>query len=70
MIIALGLDTAKGDPTGTWSLNGNDFFANGKLLGELHLPTLVAQEGGYDSRVLGINASHFFKGLWVGMFLE
>ncbi|WP_321394561.1 acetylpolyamine amidohydrolase [uncultured Desulfuromusa sp.] len=70
LIIALGLDTAKGDPTGTWSLNGNDFFANGKLLGELHLPTLVVQEGGYDSRVLGINASHFFKGLWVGMFLE
>lgn len=70
LIVALGLDTAKGDPTGTWSLTGDDFFANGKLLGELHLPTLVVQEGGYDSRVLGINARHFFKGLWVGTFLE
>ncbi|MCW8859656.1 MAG: acetylpolyamine amidohydrolase [Deltaproteobacteria bacterium] len=70
LVIALGLDTAKGDPTGTWSLNGEDFFANGKLLGELHLPTLVVQEGGYDSRALGNNARHFFKGLWVGTFLE
>ncbi|MEE4254937.1 MAG: acetylpolyamine amidohydrolase [Desulfuromusa sp.] len=70
LVIALGLDTATGDPTGTWSLNGEDFFANGKLLGELHLPTLVVQEGGYDSRALGNNARQFFKGLWVGTFLE
>lgn len=70
LVIALGLDTAKGDPTGTWSLTGEDFFANGKLLGELHLPTLVVQEGGYDSRALGNNARHFFKGLWVGTYLE
>ncbi|SDZ96291.1 Acetoin utilization deacetylase AcuC [Desulfuromusa kysingii] len=69
-IIALGLDTAKGDPTGTWSLNGEDFFANGLLIGKLHLPTLVVQEGGYDSRALGSNARQFFQGLWAGTFLE
>lgn len=68
LVIALGLDTANGDPTGTWSLHKEDFFANGQLLGKLHLPTLVVQEGGYDSRVLGINALHFFKGLWLGAF--
>ena len=68
LVVALGLDTAKGDPTGTWSLLKEDFFANGNLLGKLNLPILVVQEGGYDSRVLGVNARHFFKGLWSGTF--
>ncbi len=70
LIIALGLDTAKGDPTDTWSLETDDFFANGKQLGALRLPTLVVQEGGYDSRALGRNALSFFKGLWDGTFVD
>jgi len=68
LIIALGLDTANGDPTGTWSLKGPDFVENGRMLAELGLPTVVIQEGGYDSRVLGSNARQFFKGLWEGTF--
>jgi acetoin utilization deacetylase AcuC-like enzyme/GNAT superfamily N-acetyltransferase len=64
LVISLGLDTAKGDPTGSWSLLAKDFTLNGALLGELGLPTLVVQEGGYKTRTLGINARHFFKGLW------
>jgi acetoin utilization deacetylase AcuC-like enzyme len=63
LIIALGLDTAEGDPTGTWSLRQDDFFTNGQTIGLLRLPTLVVQEGGYDTRVLGINARRFFEGL-------
>jgi acetoin utilization deacetylase AcuC-like enzyme len=38
------------------------------MLAELGLPTVVIQEGGYDSRVLGSNARQFFKGLWEGTF--
>ena len=68
LVVALGLDTANGDPTGTWSLKGPDFVENGRLLAALDLPTVVVQEGGYDSRVLGSNARHFFKGLWEGTF--
>ncbi|MFO7559482.1 MAG: histone deacetylase family protein [Desulfobacterales bacterium] len=64
LIIALGLDTAKGDPTGSWSLKAKDFHLNGKLIGELKLPTLIIQEGGYNHRNLGVNARHFFNGLW------
>ncbi|MCA9048719.1 MAG: histone deacetylase family protein, partial [Planctomycetaceae bacterium] len=41
LIIALGLDTGKGDPTGTWSLGPGDFEKNGRLIGELRLPTVV-----------------------------
>ena len=66
----LGLDSAKGDPTGSWSLRAADFEANGRLLGELGLPTLVVQEGGYDIRSLGVNARNFFSGLAQGIGLS
>ena len=64
MIVALGLDTAKGDPTGTWMLSVKDFYLNAKMLARLNLPTLFIQEGGYRNRFLGINARSFFKGFY------
>lgn len=64
LVVALGLDTAKADPTGTWSLKEKDFEANGHMIGSLKLPTLVVQEGGYRVRSLGANARNFFLGLW------
>ncbi|MDH3330427.1 MAG: GNAT family N-acetyltransferase [Desulfobulbaceae bacterium] len=63
LIVALGLDPAKGDPTGTWSLMAKDFRVNGEAIGSLGLPTVVVQEGGYRSRTLGKNALSFFNGL-------
>ena len=66
LVLALGLDTAKGDPTGTWSLTAADFRRNGLAVGALGLPTLVVQEGGYRTRTLGVNARAFFEGLWEG----
>jgi len=66
LVVALGLDTAKGDPTGTWSLMAKDFEENGRLIGTLGLPTLVVQEGGYRTRTLGQNARNFFRGLVQG----
>ncbi|MCB0731961.1 MAG: acetylpolyamine amidohydrolase, partial [Ignavibacteriae bacterium] len=66
LVLALGLDPAKGDPTGTWSLSASDFEENGKMIGKLKIPTLVVQEGGYKVRSLGINARRFFEGLWKG----
>ncbi|MFH1078784.1 MAG: acetylpolyamine amidohydrolase [Pseudomonadota bacterium] len=67
LVIALGLDVAKGDPTGTWTLQARDFEENGRMVGLLRLPTLIVQEGGYNSRDIGINARHFFVGLWNSM---
>jgi acetoin utilization deacetylase AcuC-like enzyme len=68
LVVALGLDPARGDPTGTWSLSAGDFRSNGVLIGELNLPTLVIQEGGYRARTLGANALAFFAGLHDGVF--
>ncbi|HEY8505983.1 MAG TPA: hypothetical protein VIL46_15465, partial [Gemmataceae bacterium] len=66
LVVALGLDPAKGDPTGTWSLTARDFDLNGRMIGGLHRPTLVVQEGGYRTRTLGVNARSFFEGLLRG----
>lgn len=63
LVIALGLDTAKSDPTGTWGLYAADFHKVGEVIGALNLPTLVVQEGGYRTQTLGTNARHFFSGL-------
>jgi acetoin utilization deacetylase AcuC-like enzyme len=68
LVIPLGLDTAKEDPTGSWTLEAGDFEEMGRMIGSLYLPTLVVQEGGYDTRVLGINARSFFTGLWQGEY--
>ena len=67
LVVALGLDTAKGDPTGSWKLTGKDFEMNGIMIGTLGYPLLVVQEGGYRVRSLGANARNFFMGLWKGV---
>ena len=64
LVLALGLDTARGDPTGSFQLMTRDFRENGRMVGAMGLPTLVVQEGGYRTQTLGINARHFFTGLW------
>ncbi len=66
LVIALGLDPAKGDPTGTWSLRHKDFEGNGRLLAGLQLPSLVVHEGGYRTRTLGTTARSFLRGVMEG----
>jgi acetoin utilization deacetylase AcuC-like enzyme/GNAT superfamily N-acetyltransferase len=66
LVVALGLDPAKGDPTGTWPLVADDFQQNGRMIGALGLPTLVVQEGGYRTVSVGRNARRFFVGLREG----
>lgn len=63
LVVAFGLDTGKGDPIGTWSLNENDFYENGRMIGALKIPAVVVQEGGYNISALGEYARQFFCGL-------
>lgn len=67
LVLALGLDTAKGDPTGSFALMAKDFRENGRMIGALELPILIVQEGGYKTQTLGVNARNFFSGLWDSM---
>lgn len=64
LVVSLGLDTARNDPTGTWQLTQADFVQNGLLIAALGYPTLYVQEGGYNNRNLGSNARSFFQGVW------
>ena len=68
LIVALGFDTAKDDPTGTWKLTAADFEQNGILIGRAKIPTLFVQEGGYNNRRLGTNARYFFNGVQKGFY--
>lgn len=63
LVLAVGFDTARGDPTGTWPNRAADFEALGRRIGEAGYDTLLVQEGGYRVRTLGTNARRFFAGL-------
>ncbi|HAH65992.1 MAG TPA: acetylpolyamine amidohydrolase [Rhizobiales bacterium] len=66
LVVSLGLDTARGDPTGTWPNRARDFDRLGQMIGEQGYSTLVVQEGGYRVRTLGANVRSFFNGLVTG----
>jgi acetoin utilization deacetylase AcuC-like enzyme len=68
LVVCLGLDTAKLDPTGTWGHTFDDFYKIGELIGRSKYHSMVVQEGGYRTQTLGTNAKHFFQGLWAGFF--
>ena len=66
LVLCLGFDTARGDPTGSWALVPADFEQNGRMIRSLRVPTLFVQEGGYRTRTLGTNARRFFTGFFEG----
>ncbi len=63
LVVSAGFDTAKGDPTGTWSNRAADFAELGRIIGAEGYSTLIVQEGGYRVRTLGGNVRSFFEGL-------
>ena len=66
LVVSAGFDTARGDPTGTWSNRARDFEQLGHMLGEQGYSILIVQEGGYRVRTLGTNVRNFFTGLVTG----
>jgi acetoin utilization deacetylase AcuC-like enzyme len=53
LIVPLGVDAAAGDPESPLRVTATAFRRAGRLLGELGLPTVLVQEGGYDLELLG-----------------
>jgi acetoin utilization deacetylase AcuC-like enzyme len=66
LVVPVGLDIAKADPTGTWSVSAEGLFEIGRRIGNLKLPMLLVQEGGYNIRSLGRNASSMLTGVCAG----
>lgn len=66
LVVPVGLDIAKADPTGTWSVTPDGLFEVGYRIGGMKLPTLLVQEGGYNIRSLGRNAARMLTGVCAG----
>lgn len=63
LIISAGFDTHEDDPSGTFKLTTSYYKELGKKLKGLDTPTLVIQEGGYVSAILGLNVTSLLDGL-------
>ena len=66
LVVSLGLDIAKADPTGSWSVTPEGLHEIGRRIGALKYPTLLVQEGGYNIRFLGRNATRMLTGVCAG----
>jgi acetoin utilization deacetylase AcuC-like enzyme len=53
LVVALGVDAAAGDPESPLEATDAGYREAGRILGELALPTVVVQEGGYDLATIG-----------------
>lgn len=62
LVVSLGLDTYELDPLGDLKLTKDAYGPMGHMVGELALPTVIVQEGGYYIPDLGANVSSWLKG--------
>lgn len=53
LIIAAGFDTHEDDPIGGFNLHTDDYYEIGKAFNFLKIPTLICQEGGYNTETVG-----------------
>jgi acetoin utilization deacetylase AcuC-like enzyme len=53
LVVALGVDAAAGDPESPLEVTAGGLRAAGRILGEIGLPTVFVQEGGYDLLTIG-----------------
>lgn len=63
LVVSLGLDIMKGDPTGSFGLRAGTMNEIGKAVASLNLSTLIVQEGGYSLRNLKTGTVAFFSGM-------
>lgn len=63
LVVSFGADTYTGDPISRFRLQALDFAKMGAIVGQLGLPTVVLQEGGYAVEALGGNVVNFLSGV-------
>lgn len=62
LIVPLGLDTYEKDPIGFFKLTTEYYNKIAKQIKKLNIPTVIVQEGGYNSKELGSNVLSFLTG--------
>jgi acetoin utilization deacetylase AcuC-like enzyme len=63
LVLSLGFDTFAGDPIADFAITTDDYQRIGGAIGELGLPVIALQEGGYAVDAIGANAVSFLAGL-------
>lgn len=61
LVVSLGFDIIKGDPTGTFHVGPAALGAMGRLLIQAGVPLLIVQEGGYSIRNIKRGSRAFFS---------
>jgi acetoin utilization deacetylase AcuC-like enzyme len=67
VIVSLGVDTFHNDPISDLAVTTEGFRAQGELVAQLALPTVIVQEGGYDVDAIGDNVRAFLLGVSTGV---
>jgi len=67
VIVSLGVDTFHNDPISDFAITTEGFRAQGELVAQLALPTVIVQEGGYDVAAIGDNVRAFLLGISIGV---
>lgn len=62
LVLSLGFDIYVQDPQSQVAVTSEGFARLGETVGQLNLPTLIVQEGGYHLESLQANAEQFFNG--------
>lgn len=63
LVVSLGVDAAASDPESPLEVTAAGYREAGRILGELGLPTVVVQEGGYDLATIGTLVLETLTGL-------
>jgi acetoin utilization deacetylase AcuC-like enzyme len=62
MVVSLGVDAWKNDPESPLQVSIDGYTRAGTLLGQMGIPTVIVQEGGYDLKTLGDLVAGFLDG--------
>ncbi len=63
VVVSLGVDTFHNDPISDLAVTTEGLRAQGELVAQLALPTVIVQEGGYDVDAIGDNVRAFLNGV-------
>jgi acetoin utilization deacetylase AcuC-like enzyme len=63
LVVPLGVDAAAGDPESPLRVTARGFREAGRIIGELGVPTVLVQEGGYDLDTLGPLVCEVLRGV-------
>jgi len=57
LLVSAGFDTFLGDPLGDFEISRSGFSMVGRMISDMHLPTVLVLEGGYKIDELGANVA-------------